>query len=111
MLDKSSISKATKIWGFRVTVGGSWSGNACLRITDGSGNKIFPYKDEYIEGEEFTSGEQIGFTSPVEVEVSDGFKVQFRSTSVDDGVGKTLELNNLRRGYSRAVGCQVCCYH
>lgn len=95
LLDKASISKATKIWGFRVTVAGSWSGNVCLRITDGSGNKIFPYEDEYIEGEEFTNGEQIGFISPVEVEVSDGFKVQFRSTNAGDGAGETLELNNL----------------
>lgn len=95
MLDKSTIDKPTKIWGFKVTVGGSWAGSAKVRITDGAGNKIFPYQDEYIEGEEFMSGAQAVFNSPVEVAVSDGYKFQFRSSSESDGVGQTLELNNL----------------
>lgn len=95
LLDKSSISKVTKIWGFKVTVGGSWSGSACVRITDGVGNKIFPYQDEYVEGVDFPAGKQVVFTAAVNVAVEDGFKMQFRSTSSGDGAGETLELNNL----------------
>lgn len=95
LLDKSVITKPSKIWGFTVTAGGSWAGSPCVRITDGAGNKIFPYKDEWVESADFFSGDQAPFYTPVEVTVSDGYKFQFRSTSASDGASETLELDDL----------------
>ena len=94
LLDKSTLTKPTKICGFMVTVAGTWAGNAKIRIVDGSGNKIFPFKDEYVEGTDFSSATQVDFTFPVVVPVADGYKFQFRSSAAD-GAGDTLQLNNL----------------
>lgn len=95
LLDKSTITKPTKICGFKVTVAGAWAGNAKIRITDGAGNKIFPFQNEYVEGTEFTSGAQVIFNFAVVVPVADGYKFQFRSTNAGDGAGETLALDNL----------------
>ena len=95
LLDKSTLAKPTKLCGFTVTVAGGWAGNAQVRITDGAGNKIFPFQDEYTEGTDFNSGVQAIFNFPVEVNVASGYKFQFRSTNAADGAGQTLELNNL----------------
>lgn len=95
LLDKSTITKLTKICGFKVTVGGTWAGKAQIRITDRAGNKIFPFQDQYEQDTNFTSGtlEVVNFL--VVVPVTDGYKLQFRSTDAADGAGKTLQLNNL----------------
>ena len=94
LLDKSTITKPTKICGFTVTVAGSWAGNAKIRITEGAGNKIFPFQDEYVQGTDFTSGTQYTLNFPIVVPVADGYKFQFRSSAAD-GAGDTLQLNNL----------------
>lgn len=95
LLDKSTITKPTKICGFKVTVAGTWAGKAQVRITDGAGTKIFPFQDQYEQDTEFTSGTQVAFNFPVVVPVADGYKFQFRSTNAGDGAGETLQLNNL----------------
>lgn len=95
LLDKSTITKPTKIWGFKVTKGGTWVGSAKIRITDGSGNKIWPYMDELVDNVGFFSAVQHYLHSAVEVPVSSGYKLQFRSSSTGDGSGETLELNSL----------------
>ncbi len=95
LLDKSTITKPTKICGFTVTVAGTWAGKAQVRITDGAGTKIFPFQDQYEQDAEFTSETQVTFNFPAVVPVADGYKFQFRSTDVADGEGETLQLNNL----------------
>jgi len=95
LLDKSTITKPTKIFGFTVTAAGTWAGKAQVRITDGAGTKIFPFQDQYEQDAEFTSGTQVVFNFPVVVPVADGYKFQFRSTDGADGEGETLQLNNL----------------
>ena len=95
LLDKSTITKPTKICGFKVTVAGVWAGKAQVRIADGAGTKIFPFQDQYEQDTDFASGEQAVFNFPVVAPVADGYKFQFRSTNVADGVGETLQLNNL----------------
>lgn len=95
LLDKSTITKPTKICGFTVTVAGTWAGKAQVRITDEAGTKIFPFQDQYEQDTEFTSGTQMSFNFPVVVPVADGYKFQFRSTEAADGAGETLQLNNL----------------
>jgi hypothetical protein len=95
LLDMSTITKRTKICGFTVTVAGSWAGKARIRITDGAGNKIFPFQNYYEQDTDFASDAQVVFNFPVEVPVVDGYKFQFCSSNVLDGAGDTLELNNL----------------
>lgn len=95
LLDKSTITKPTKICGFKVTKGGTWAGNPQVRITDGAGNKIFPFQDYYEMGTDFSDATQAIFNFPVVVPVADGYKFQFRSSNGADGAGETLQLNNL----------------
>jgi len=95
LLDKSTITKPTKLCGFKVTVAGTWAGKAQVRITDGAGTKIFPFQDQYEQDTEFTSGTQVAFNFPVVVPIADGYKFQFRSSNAGDGAGETLELDNL----------------
>ena len=99
LLDKSTLTKPTKIYGFKVTMGGTpWAGNLCVRIVDGAGTtKIFPFQAEYVEGTDFTDVTQAVFNFPVVVPVANGYKFQFRSTNAGDtgGGGQTLTLNNL----------------
>lgn len=95
LLDKSTITKLTKICGFKVTVAGAWAGKAQIRITDGAATKLFPFQDYYEQDTDFTSGAQATFNFPVVVTVADGYKFQFRSNNAGDGVGETLQLNNL----------------
>jgi len=95
LLDRSNLTKTTKICGFKVTVAGAWAGKAKIRITDGAGNKIFPFQDEYVQDTDFTSGSVVVFNFPVTVPAATGYKFQFRSSDNTDGAGKTLELNHL----------------
>ena len=95
LLDNSTITKPTKICGFKVTKGGAWAGNPKIRIVDGSANKIFPFQDEYVMGTDFADATQVTFNFPVVVPVADGYIFQFRSSNAADGLGETLQLNNL----------------
>ena len=95
LLDKSTILKSTEICGFKVTKGGTWAGNPKIRVVDGGGTKIFPFSDEYVMGTDFTDATQETLNFKVIVPVSDGYKIQFRSSDAGDGAGETLALNNL----------------
>jgi hypothetical protein len=92
LLDKSANLRHVKICGFMVTVAGGWAGLAKLRITDGAGNKIFPFQAEYVEGTDFTSAILSILNFPLMVR---DYKIQFRSSNAGDGAGKTLALTNL----------------
>ena len=95
LLDRSSITKPTKIVGFKVTKGGTWAGNAKLRVVDGAGSKIFPHQDEYVEDTDFFDATLAVLNVPVVIPVADGYKLQFRSSDAGDGAGETLTLNQL----------------
>ncbi len=96
LLDKSTITSPTKIVGFLVTKGGTWAGNAKIRITKGDGaTKIFPFQDELVEGTDFSDATLAVLNEPLNVAIVDGYKVQFRSTAAGDGAGETLALTQL----------------
>ncbi len=95
LLDKSVITKAVKIAGFKATVAGAWAGKAQVRITNGAGDKIFPFQAQYEQDTDFTSGTLVVFNFPVVVAIQSGYKFQFRSSAAGDGAGETLQLNNL----------------
>lgn len=92
LLDKSTNTQLTQIFGFMVTVAGGWAGNAKIRITNGAGTKIFPFQAEYVQGTDFTSAVQAVLNVPLQVR---DYKFQFRSSNAGDGAAKTLALNNL----------------
>ena len=96
LLDKSTITKFTEIWGIKVTKGGTWAGSAKLRITNGAGTtKIYPFASEAVEGTDFVDTIVWMFPAPVCVTIKDGYKIQFRSSSASDGSGETLTLDEL----------------
>lgn len=95
LLDQSTITSVTKICGFKLTVAGNWAGKAKVRVTDGAGNKVFPFGDELIEDTDWASGVQETFNIPIDVLVATGYKIQIRSTEAADGAGETVALTNL----------------
>ena len=96
LLDKSTITKDTRIIGFKVTKGGAWAGNPKIRIVDGAGTtKLFPPADEWVMATDFTDATQKDFDYPLNVALADGYKFQFRSSNAGDGAGETLALDNL----------------
>lgn len=95
LLDKSTLTLPVNIYGFKVTKGGAWAGNAKIRIVTGAGTKIFPFQAEYIEGTDFVDATQAVFNFVVNVPANVGYIVQFRSSNAGDGAGETLTLNNL----------------
>uniref|UniRef100_A0A6M3JXY1 Uncharacterized protein n=1 Tax=viral metagenome TaxID=1070528 RepID=A0A6M3JXY1_9ZZZZ len=95
LLDKSTLTKNTRILAFKVTVAGSWAGKAKVRIVDGDGDKIWPSGDEVVEDTDFVSATQYTLADAVMIPALVGYKVQFRSSNVGDGAGDTLQLNNL----------------
>lgn len=95
LLDNSVLTKPVKICGFKATVAGAWAGKAQVRITDGAGDKIFPFQAQYEQDTDFVSGTQLVLNFPVVVATQSGYKFQFRSTAAGDGAGETLELDNL----------------
>ena len=70
LLDRSSITKPTKIVGFKVTKGGTWTGNAKLRLLNGAGTKIFPHQNEYVENTDFFNGTLAVLNVPVTIPVA-----------------------------------------
>jgi len=95
LLDKSTITKPTKICGFKLTAAGTWAGVAKVRITDGAGTKIWPFGDELVQDTDWVSGTQETLNFPIWVPIATGYKVQFRSSEAADGEDETLQLNNL----------------
>lgn len=95
LLDKSVLTKPVKICGFLVTVAGAWAGKAQVRITNGAGDKIFPFQDQYEQDTDFISATQATLNFPVVIPTQAGYKFQFRSSNAGDGAGETLALNNL----------------
>jgi hypothetical protein len=92
LLDKSTITGPTEIWGFKATKGGVWAGNSKIRIVTAAAVKIWPFGAEAVEGTDFVDGVDVDFPAPVSVPVASGYIVQFRSSDAGDGAGETAAL-------------------
>lgn len=92
LLDKSALTGPTEIWGLNAVSAGGWAGDEKIRITDGAGNKIWPFGTEAVEGTDFIDSADLDFPAPICVPQAIGYKVQFRSSAAGDGAGKTLAL-------------------
>jgi hypothetical protein len=96
LYDGSAITVRTEIYGGILAVAGGWGGSAKFRIINNrTGEKIFPFAAEYVQGVDWTSSTQMVFPVVVVVNSTDGFKIQFRSADPGDGAGKTLTLTSL----------------
>lgn len=92
LLDKSSITGPTEIWGLKATKGGVWAGSAKVRVVTAAGTKIWPFAAEAVEGTDFVDGVALPFPAPICIPQATGYKVQFRSSDAGDGAGETLAL-------------------
>jgi hypothetical protein len=95
LLDRSVLTKPVRLCGFAVNVSGLWLGKAKIRITDGVGNKLFPFEDEYVQDRDFVSDVSFLLNFQVVVPAENGYKFQFCSSNVDDGDGNTMTLVHL----------------
>ena len=95
LLDKTTLTKDTEIWGYILTIAGGWAGLCQMRIVDGDGDKIYPFGDYEEENTDFVSGVAHMFPAPVVIPSDHGYKVQFRSSNAGDGAGKTCALTEL----------------
>jgi hypothetical protein len=83
--------KPLRLCKIKMTVGGTWTGTPKWRIVDDSGGKVYPFPDE----EDIQSGVEEDIAPDVVLPGIRGYKIQFRSTDVGDGAGKTVTLDYL----------------
>lgn len=93
VLEVNPVSYPTKLAGVTLSTSGDLIGTAEYRITDKNDVKLFPHIDENI----LSTGTEDIFTHTVNVPNADGYKVQVRTTSVDDTSGKTVSLDQLNK--------------
>lgn len=95
LLDMSVLTKPEQINTFTLTVAGGWAGKAKIRIVDAAGTKIWPMVlTEFVEDTDWSSGLITYLNPPMTVSVTQGYKLQFRSTAAGDGAGKTLAVTS-----------------
>lgn len=97
LLDKSAITKPTEIWRMTLTIAGAWAGLCQVRIVTGAAAKIFPFADYAEQNTDFISGIEWILPARVRATVAAGYRVQFRSSDVGDGAGKTCALTKLAK--------------
>ena len=98
-VDLKSISPTTsdlELHRIQMTVAGAWAGTAKYRIIVGS-DKVYPFSAD----ENISSGSLETFIFPINVQINETVKIQFRSTDAADGAGKTVALDQL--DYSEVV--------
>jgi hypothetical protein len=93
VLEVNPVSYPTKLAGVTFSTSGNLIGTAEYRITDKNDVKLFPHVDENV----LSSGTEDIFTHTIDVPNADGYKVQVRTTSVDDTSGKTVSLDQLNK--------------
>lgn len=92
-VDLKTITPTTsdvELYQFKMTTAGSWGGNAKYRVIIGS-TKVYPFPNDKI----VTSGVLESFVFPINVQINETCKIQFRSSSSGDGAGDTLTLDQL----------------
>lgn len=91
-----ALNGPTTICNIQVTVAGGWAGVAKIRIVNAAGTvKLWPFGTELVEGTDWASGVLALLDQSVEVSISQGYILQFRSSNAADGAGKTCALNQL----------------
>lgn len=93
VLDVDPVLYPTKLAAITLSTSGDLIGTAKYRIADDGGVKMFPHVDENV----LNSGSEDVFTHTVDISNADGYKVQVRTTSVDDTSGKTVSLTQLNK--------------
>lgn len=92
-VDLKSIAPTTsdiELYQLKMTVAGSWAGTAKYRIIVGS-TKVYPFPAD----KNITSGTLETFVFPINIQIDETCKIQFRSDNAGDGAGDTVALNQL----------------
>jgi len=92
-VDLKSIAPTTsdiELYRLKMTTAGSWAGTAKYRIIVGS-TKVYPFPaDKNID-----TGVIEDLIFPINVQINETAKIQFRSDNAADGAGETVALNQL----------------
>lgn len=87
------VTSPTLLTSVQFTTSGNLVGSPKYRMTDELDNKIFPHVDENT----LVSGSEDIFNHTIDVPVIHGYKIQARTTSVDDSSGKTVSMDTLSK--------------
>ena len=79
-----------ELYQVKMTTAGSWAGTAKYRIIVGS-TKVYPFPAD----KSITSGTLESFIFPINIQINETAKLQFRSDNAADGAGDTVTLNQL----------------
>lgn len=74
----------------KMTAAGTWAGTPTYRITVGA-TKVYPFSDD----KSINSGLLETLIFPINVQIGETAKIQFRSTNAADGAGETVALTQL----------------
>ena len=92
-VDLKTIAPTTsdiELYQVKMTTAGSWAGTAKYRIIVGS-TKVYPFPAD----KSITSGTLESFIFPINIQINETAKLQFRSDNAADGAGDTVTLNQL----------------
>jgi|GEM_PF-2365127 len=92
-VDLKTIAPTTsdiELYRIKMTTGGTWAGTAKYRIIIGS-TKVYPFGDD----KDIDSGVLEDFVFPINIQINETCKIQFRSTDASDGAGETVTLDQI----------------
>jgi len=92
-VDLKSIAPTTsdiKLYRLKLTVAGTWAGTAKYRIIIGA-TKVYPFPAD----KDIDTGVLEDLVFPINIQINETAKIQFRSDNAADGAGETVALNQL----------------
>lgn len=92
-VDLKTLAPSTtdiELYRINLTTAGAWAGTAMYRIIIGS-SKVYSFPDDQA----INSGTLETFIFPINVQINETAKIQFRSTNAADGAGETVALTQL----------------
>jgi len=92
-VDLKTLAPSTsdvELYRLKLTTAGAWAGTAKYRIIIGA-TKVYPFPAD----KNITSGTLESFIFPINVQINETAKLQFRSDNAADGAGETVALNQL----------------
>ena len=92
-VDLKTIAPTTsdiELYRLKLTTAGTWAGTAKYRIIVGS-TKVYPFGDD----KDIDTGVLEDLIFPINIQINETCKIQFRSDNTGDGAGETVTLNQL----------------
>ena len=92
-VDLKTIAPTTsdiELYQLKMTVAGTWAGNAKYRIIIGT-TKVYPFPAD----KNISTGVLESLIFPINIQINETAKIQFRSDNAGDGAGDTVTLDQL----------------